>query len=265
MNDPLAARYDLARHLAVEAGRLTLQYYRTGHAVERKQDGSPVTVADRGAEQLIRGRLAELYPDDGIVGEEFGITDGRSGYRWIIDPIDGTKSFISGVPLYGTMVAVEWDGRCQIGAIFFPPLNELIHARLGTGAWFGPPDEAHQPARVNQTRRLADGLFLTSEVQTFRQRDAIGAYESLERAAWLTRTWGDCYGYYLVATGKAVAMVDPILTVWDAAALQPILVEAGGRFTDWRGTDSVESGDGIGANPFVLDEVLAVTAPFSTH
>jgi histidinol phosphatase-like enzyme (inositol monophosphatase family) len=262
MSDPWEARYELARQLAVEAGQLTLRYYRASFDVERKADGSPVTAADRGAEQLIRDRLAERFPNDGILGEEFGAASGTSGYRWILDPIDGTKSFISGVPLYGTMVAVERDGVCELGAIYFPPLGELIHARLGHGAWHGPPNEAAAAALVDNSVRLADGLFVTSEVSNFRHRQAIGAYEALEKAAWLTRTWGDCYGYYLVATGRAAVMVDPLLTLWDAAALQPILIESGGRFTDWRGHDSVESGEGIGAAPQVLDEVLAITRQY---
>ncbi|MCA9224546.1 MAG: histidinol phosphate phosphatase, partial [Planctomycetales bacterium] len=173
--------------------------------------------------------------------------------------IDGTKSFISGVPLYGTMVGVEVDGRAEIGVVYVPGLDEGVYAARGQGAWRfrsgQPPERAH----VSNCPRLADGVFVTSQVSTFRERGAKDVYDQLEAAAYVTRTWGDCYGYLLVATGRAEVMVDPIMNVWDAAAVQPIMEEAGGSFTDWNGNATIHSGEGIGTNRLVLEEVLAIT------
>ncbi len=246
-----------------EAGQLTLKYFRRDNFdVERKEDDSPVTVADREAEGRLRERIAEQFPQDAIVGEEFGEQAGSSGYQWILDPIDGTKSFISGVPLYGTLVGVAREGRSLLGAIYIPALDEWIHAAKGEGAWYRQGLGELQPARVSQRSSLADGVFLTSQVDTFARRGAADAFRQLEEAASITRTWGDCYGYLLVATGRAEAMVDAIMSVWDAAALQPILEEAGGAFTDWQGEPTIHSGEGVGCNRAVLQQVLAITRRF---
>jgi histidinol phosphatase-like enzyme (inositol monophosphatase family) len=258
-----ARRLEVAIAAGREAGAITLEYFgREGLEVERKGDDSPVTVADRRAEEHLRRQIAEAFPTDGILGEEFPERPGSSGYRWILDPIDGTQSFIHGVPLYGTMVAVEHEGRSILGVVLFPALGEWIYASEGMGAWHVSGDQPPRPAKVSRQNRLSDGLFLTSEVASF---DSIGrrdVYDALQAAAWLSRTWGDCYGYFLVATGRAAVMVDPIMNVWDAAAVLPIVQEAGGTFTDWQGRATIHSGQGIATNGLVLDEVLAFIRGF---
>jgi histidinol-phosphatase len=242
------------------AGKLTLQYFQqNNYEVERKGDLSPVTIADRSAETLLRERIAAVFREDGIVGEEFGTQQGTSGFTWILDPIDGTKSFISGVPLYGTMVGIEHEGRALAGLVYIPGLDEGVFASSGQGTWHFAKAQQPTRAQVSQRRRLAGGLFVTSQVDTFAKRGAMGAFEALQAAAYVTRTWGDCYGYLLVATGRAEVMVDPILNVWDAAAVQPIVEEAGGAFTDWRGNPSIHAGEAIATNGLVQHEVLAIT------
>jgi histidinol phosphatase-like enzyme (inositol monophosphatase family) len=256
----IAARLDVAILAAREAGRGTLRYFQCdNYRVDRKADDSPVTVADRETEQLLRAQISAAFPHDPIVGEEFGETAGGSPFRWILDPIDGTKSFISGVPLYGTLVGVEHAGQSVLGVIYIPALEECAWAATGQGAWYAKGSSAPRRAAVSNKPTLAEGLFLTSQVSSFRDTGRQRAFERLESAARICRTWGDCYGYLLVATGRAEAMVDPIMNVWDAAALAPILEEAGGTFTDWQGRPTIHAGEGIGTNGRVLAEVLAMT------
>ena len=256
----IGPRLRLAREAAREAGAITLEYFRRDDlAVERKGDDSPVTAADRAAEEHLRRRIAENFPDDGILGEELPETEGQSGYRWILDPIDGTKSFIHGVPLYGTLVGVEREGRSVLGVILIPALDESVYAARGQGAWYASGNREPEPARVSSRQTLAESLFLTSEVLSFDELDRRTAYDRLQAACRLTRTWGDCYGYLMVATGRADVMVDPVMSIWDAAALSPILEEAGGTFTDWQGEPTIHAGEGIGTNGHVLEEVLAIT------
>lgn len=247
----------LAVEASEEAGQITLRHFRqAGLQVERKGDDSPVTVADRQAEALLRERIADAFPEDGILGEELPERHGSSGFRWILDPIDGTKSFIHGVPLYGTLVGVEFEGESCIGVIRIPATRECVYAARGQGAWFVEGDAAPQKAQVSKCRTLADALFLTSEVLSFDVCGRRQAFDRLQSIARLTRTWGDCYGYMMVAVGRADLMVDPVMAIWDAAALQPILEEAGGKFTDWQGRATIHSQEGIGTNGLLLDEVL---------
>jgi histidinol phosphatase-like enzyme (inositol monophosphatase family) len=262
----IGPRLDLALAAGKAAGTLTLRYFQQdNYTVERKGDASPVTVADRSAEELLRQRISAAFPRDGILGEEFGRTEGASGFTWILDPIDGTKSFISGVPLYGTLVAVEHEGRALVGLAFMPALGEGAFAARGRGAWHFRGEEQPRPARVSTKARLAEGLLLTSQVDTFAQRGAAGAFDALQASACVTRTWGDCYGYFLVATGRAEVMIDPVLNVWDAAAVQPIVEEAGGTFTDWQGAPSMHAGEAVATNGLVLEEVLTITRGFAAQ
>ncbi len=256
----LDSRLKFAVEIARRAGQHTLRYFQSADlAVDSKADASPVTIADREAEQLLRRDIAAAFPHDGILGEEFGEQPGTSGFRWILDPIDGTKSFISGVPLYGTLVGVERDGQSLVGVIVIPALDECVYAAAGQPAWYIRGNAPPRETRVSQKRRLAEGLFVTSEVASFGKRGRQTTYEQLQAAARVSRTWGDCYGYLLVATGRAEVMVDPIMSVWDAAALQPIMQAAGGSFTDWQGRPTIHAGEGIATNGLVLDEVLAIT------
>jgi len=259
----IARRLELAISAGKEAGRLTLKYFQKANfQVERKSDASPVTIADRSAEQLLRDRISAAFAKDGVLGEELGTTAGSSGFNWILDPIDGTKSFISGVPLYGTMVAVEHEGRALAGLVYMPALGEGVFGSSGQGTWHFQADEQPQRCRVSKKSRLADGLFLTSQIDSFARRGAAAAYEALQRAAYISRTWGDCYGYLLVATGRAEVMVDPLMNVWDAAAVQPIVEEAGGTFTDWQGNPTIHAGEGVATNSLLLEEVLSITRRF---
>lgn len=252
-------RWKVAIDLAREAGRSTLNHFRRGVSFERKPDQSPVTIADHEAETIARETIRREFPHDGILGEEFGEIAGTTGYRWVIDPIDGTKSFINGVPLYSTLVGVEHGGRSVIGVIYIPALDEGVHAARGGGAWYFSAGGDDVPTTVSTRETLADSLFVTSQVDSFFKRGAGDVFHQLERKAYVTRTWGDGYGYLLVATGRADLMIDPMMQVWDAAAIQPVLEEAGGTFTNWRGEPTIFSGEGIATNGRVLEEVLAVT------
>jgi histidinol phosphatase-like enzyme (inositol monophosphatase family) len=259
----LQSRLELAIRAACEAGEITLRYFRRPDlTVDRKEDSSPVTAADRDAEQLLRQRIANAFPDDAILGEEFGETPGTNAFQWTIDPIDGTKSFVAGVPLYTTVIGILEHGQSAAGLIFAPATREMVYASVGGGAWFVDGNAPPRPARVSSIGTLADGLLLTTEVKSFtryRQRDALPLFVELQREARLTRTWGDAYGYLLVATGRADAMIDPALNLWDAAPLPAILDEAGGRFTDWKGERTVHSGEGIGTNRRLHQAMLAHT------
>jgi histidinol phosphatase-like enzyme (inositol monophosphatase family) len=253
----LERRLVLAVAAAREAGDLTLKYYRRDDLnVERKKDNTPVTIADRQAELLLRERIAAEFPDDGIFGEEHPERPGTSGFRWILDPIDGTKSFIHGVPLYGTLIGVEYEMESVLGVIRIPAQDECVYAATGQGAWYQSGEQSPKPAHVSSCQSMSEALFLNSEVRCFDDTGRRAAYDRLQNASRLARTWGDCYGYMMVATGRADVMVDPIMALWDAAALQPILEEAGGTFTDWQGCPTIQSGEGIATNGLLLDEVL---------
>jgi histidinol-phosphatase len=248
--------------VAIGAGEVTLKHFRsTDLRVEAKADDSPVTIADRGAEQWARGAIAQQFPDDTVQGEEFSEATGTSRYRWVIDPIDGTKSFVCGVPLYSTLVALELDGEPIGGVIQIPALGETVIAGTGHGAWYrrraGAPWE---PARVSNKSELSAAVLVTSQTDLFDRRGAGDAFAELERACWVSRTWGDGYGYMLVATGRAEMMVDAMCNPWDVAAMLPIMAEAGGRFTAWNGTATCRGGDGLGTNGLVHDQVLKLLA-----
>ena len=233
MNDTLDARLELARQIAISAGRLTLKHFRSSDLqVDFKGDGSPLTNADREAELHLREQIATHFPEDSIVGEEFGESPGTSNFEWILDPIDGTKSFIAGVPLYGTMVAVASSAsgkrEALIGSVYFPAIDEGIFGCRGQGAFWFQGESAPQPARVSPETDISKCICVTSSISTFDERDAGERYRNLCEQFYFNRTWGDVYGYYLVATGRVHVMVDPMLNVWDAAAGLVIVEESGG-------------------------------------
>lgn len=267
----LAGRIAFALELASCASEITLGYFRTTeYRVERKSDRSPVTAADKEAEQAVRRLVTERFPLDSILGEEFGSSSGTSEYEWIIDPIDGTKSFISGVPLYSTLVGMTFRGTPTLGVIAIPALGEICVAAKGFGAWYANASPEYQAdglvlrrTVVSGTPSLSDGLFLTSQVDNFERRQAMGAYTELERQAYVSRSWGDGYGYLLVATGRAELMVDPIVNPWDVAAVAPIIEEAGGRFTSWSGEFDIRAGHCLASNAHVHDAALSCLRPFS--
>jgi histidinol phosphatase-like enzyme (inositol monophosphatase family) len=187
-------RLELAREIARDAGQLTLRYFADELVVDWKVDRSPVTVADREAELFLRKKISERFANDAILGEEFGETAGDSGFRWILDPIDGTKSFISGVPLYGTLIGIEFQGQCVVGVIELPALDRRISAAAHQDALWQTGDGPLRRATVSSCPRLSEGLYVTSEIKTFQARDAAVVHARLEAASWISRTWGDCYG-----------------------------------------------------------------------
>jgi myo-inositol-1(or 4)-monophosphatase len=253
-------RMEFARDIALDAAKLILAYYQSATlAVESKYDSSPVTAADRGAEELIRAAIAREFPADAVLGEEFGESPGTSGFRWILDPVDGTKSFIHGVPLFGTLIGVEFNSKCVIGVCHIPALGETAWGAKGLGAWWQPASGAARPARVSQTGELKDALFCFTTVQGFERIGRRDAFDALISETALARGWGDCYGHVLVATGRADVMVDPLANLWDVAALVPIVEEAGGRFFDWNGAAKADSGNGISTNANLAEKVLQIT------
>ena len=229
--------------LATIAGDEANKYFRTGIAVEFKGDGSPVTAADRAAETVAREWIRARFPDDGILGEEFGLEKSDAPRRWVLDPIDGTKSFIHGVPLWGTLVAVVDGETVLAGAVYAPPTQELVAAAPGDGAWFNG-----RRTYVSTTDSLASATLLTTDARFPGRPQRQQRWEQLARATRIVRTWGDCYGYLLLATGRADIMVDDQMNPWDAAAVQVVIDEAGGRFTDFRGRSTAFGGDSIATN-----------------
>lgn len=243
---------DILNDLARRAGEITLKYFQTRLDIITKSDDSPVTIADRETEQFLRSEIARLFPDDTIIGEEFGESGGKPGARrWIIDPIDGTKSFIHGVPLYGVMMGVEDDGEIIAGVVNLPAMGEIVIARRGQGCWWNG-----RRARASATEHLSDALVLTSDVASNYKHGKGAQWERITSRARLVRTWGDCYGHLLVATGRAGVMIDPIMSPWDCAALKIICEEAGGTFTDYDGKPTIYSCCAIATNGALFDEVM---------
>jgi histidinol phosphatase-like enzyme (inositol monophosphatase family) len=229
--------------LARVAGDFAMSHYGRTLTVDVKHDGSPVTIADRGAEERARAWIEKRFPDDGILGEEFGDVRPTARRRWILDPIDGTKSFIRRVPLWGTLVAVTEGESVLAGCAYFPAVAETVAAAAGEGCfWNGTR------CNVSSTATIAEATIVITD-QRFEERpERARAWRRLASQASVSRTWGDCYGYLLLATGRADVMVDDVVAPWDAAALYPIVTEAGGSFTDWRGSATAFGGDIIATN-----------------
>ncbi|MBW3539913.1 MAG: histidinol phosphate phosphatase [Planctomycetes bacterium] len=255
----IQARLDFALDASREAAEFILGYFQTDKLqTELKGDRTPVTVADRGAEDLLRTRVAATFPGDGFLGEERGETASSSGFRWIVDPIDGTKSFVHGVPLFGTLVGFEFEGDLVGGVCRMPALDEVVYARRGGGAWWQCGGAAPQAARVSNVSQLSDALCCTTTVTGWKTIGGEDVFERLCGAVRLVRGWGDCYGHLLVATGRAEFIVEPQMSPWDAAALVPILEEAGGHYLDWQGRRRIDSGNGLSVNAVLKDAVLGI-------
>ncbi len=251
MSDSVRTLLDAAAELARLAGEKALAHYRPGIAVDTKADGSPVTRADREAETFAREWIAARFPHDAIIGEEFGEAGAPGARRWVIDPIDGTRSFVKGVPLWGTLIAVMEGDDVLAGAASFPACHEWIAAGRGEGAWW---NDAR--ARVSAVATLADAT-LTATGTAFDDAPRRARWDALADRAGTVRTWGDCFGYLLVATGRAEVMMDPRLNVWDAASVMVIVEEAGGAFTDWTGARTASGIGGIATNAALGNEVRA--------
>ncbi|HET8654206.1 MAG TPA: inositol monophosphatase family protein [Longimicrobiaceae bacterium] len=220
---------DFAVRTVQRAGEITLDHFGSA-AVERKGDGSEVTAADRASEAFVQAAIRERFPDDAILGEEGAAVQGTSGRRWIVDPIDATRSFACGVPLYGVLLALEVGGEAVLGCCHMPALDETLVAATGAGAWLNG-----RPTRVSSVARLDEARVVTSGLEYWRDwstEAGLTGWNRLLASARFGRTWGDCYGYFLVATGRVDVLADPASgNAWDYAPMLPILREAGGRFT----------------------------------
>jgi histidinol phosphatase-like enzyme (inositol monophosphatase family) len=237
---------EFIQSVAAATGGVALSHFRKQLAVELKADGSEVTQADREAEHVARELIRKRFPGDAIVGEELGHSPGAGGRRWIIDPIDGTSSFVRGVPLWGTLVALEQDGDVIGGAINCAATGDLVAAVRGHGCW-------HNESRcqVSTTSDLRRATVLTTDARFVSRPERAEHWQRLARRVAISRSWGDCYGYVLVAAGRADLMVDDRMSPWDVAALIPVIEEAGGVITDWSGRR------GIGPDAIATNSALA--------
>ncbi|MGQ0505820.1 MAG: histidinol-phosphatase [Myxococcaceae bacterium] len=256
MEPTVSTLMEVAAEVARKAGEVALSHYRRGVSVETKSDGSPVTLADRAAEQAAREIIARRFPTDGILGEEHGETNPGARRRWILDPIDGTKSFVRGVPLWGTLVAVAEGEDVLVGVANFPPVGELLVAGKGQGClWNG------SRCHVSAVSELSKATVLVTDPRFEQFPDWGTRWRQLEQRAAVARGWGDCYGYLLIATGRAEVMADELLAPWDSAALHPIITEAGGVFTDFTGTPGAFGKSGLATNAALAQSVRTVLKP----
>jgi myo-inositol-1(or 4)-monophosphatase len=218
--------------------------------IERKSDDSPVTKADREAEQMLREAIEMEYPQHGIIGEEFGTVREDARVQWILDPIDGTQSFIHGIPLYTTLIGILVDGQPVSGIIYAPAMREFCEAYHGGGTRLNG-----KICTVSEVDSLADASVMSGDWKFIRQYGFDVEFAQLIDQAALHRTWGDAYGHMMVATGRAEIMFDPILNTWDAAPLLTILEEAGGSFTDMQGNPIISGGNGLSCNKHLRTHV----------
>jgi len=246
---------DFARLLADESGAIIRKYFRTSYHIDAKQDASPVTIADRSAEEKLRELIMKQYPDHGIVGEEFGIHQPDAEYQWVLDPIDGTKSFIAGAQTFGTLIGLCHRNEPILGVIHQPVLSEFYIGDNTSASMNG------MPIRIRECERIQDALLLVTDHLHFERYQPAAKIETLIRSVKLYRMWGDCYGYALVASGLADIMIDPIMNVWDTVALLPIIRGAGGVITGLDGSDPVKAGSTIATGKALLPQVLDLLYP----
>ena len=264
-----------ARQLAYRAGRITLSHYNKGIQHDMKHDESPVTAADQATEEFIRGEIEKAYPSHAIVGEEFGESssafraerstsaveagrgmsegqgEGGNPFRWIVDPIDGTKSFMKGVPFYSVLIALEIEGVSRVGAVCFPALDEILYAADGLGCWWNG-----KRTRVSEVSELKQAVFSYTSWSGFRTLERLEVFERFHKECFFGRGWSDAYGYHMVATGRAEIMLDPSVKVWDVAPFSPIFREAGGFFGSWGGEEGHLHGEGLATNGALKPKVL---------
>jgi len=253
MNADWRTRYDLAVEAARKAGDLAREYYETTFEVEHKADNSPVTIADKAAEALIRETVSRAFPADGFLGEEYGDQSGSSGYRWVIDPIDGTKSFIRHIPLWATLIGLEYQGEQIGGVVHIPVFGMTYRALRGGGAFVN-----ERKIRVSDVATLADSLVCYSSINWFTKYGREKSFLELATRTARQRGYGDFYGFVLVAEGAADLMVEHGVNPWDVAATKAIVEEAGGRFTDWEDNPTILRPDALASNGKVHAEALAI-------
>jgi histidinol-phosphatase len=239
--------------VAALSAKIAVSYFGSRLDVEQKRDGSPVTIADRSAEQAAREWVAKHFPRDGFAGEEFGVTQPEAARRWVVDPIDGTKTFVRGVPMWGTLVALCEGDVVLAGAAHFPALGERLAAARDAGCWWN-----EVRCHTSTVGSIHESLVLTTDPKFSAAPSRLDGWLRLSDAAGLSRTWGDCYGYLLVATGRAEVMVDAKLADWDAAPFYPAIIEAGGSFTDYSGMSTPFGKSAIATNRAIGDEARAL-------
>jgi len=242
---------NFSKILADESGKIILRYFRSKVNIETKNDESPVTIADKKAEEIMRLLIGKEFPDHGILGEEFGVTNESAVYQWILDPIDGTKSFITGTVTFGTLIALLKNGQPVFGVINQPVLNEFL---------IGDNESAevnNVQVKVRECGKIENATLLTTDHLNIEKFQNAKAFENLMRRVKMYRQWGDCYGYYLVATGFADIMIDPIMSVWDTMALIPIIRGAGGKITDYQGNDPVRGNSTVATAGNIHEDVIS--------
>jgi histidinol-phosphatase len=247
---------DFAIATAQEAGRLTLSHFQSELAVDVKEDASPVTIADREAERWIRERIESSYPGHALLGEEYGAhgVQGAS-HRWLIDPIDGTRAFVSGVPLYAVLLALEIEGRIEVGVVDFPALGETVWAARDEGCYWNG-----RRCFVRSTATLADSVLAFTGVSSFARHGREAAWKRLQAATSYQAGWSDAYGHALVATGRLELMLDPVMNAWDCGPFPVLLQEAGGFFGTWAGEATVYGGEALSTTSRLLPQVLSAIA-----
>jgi len=241
-----------AAHLAGLSGKFINKHFRTAISIETKSDNSPVTIADKGAEEIIRKKIMSEYPDHGIIGEEFGNHNETSQYNWILDPIDGTKSFISGIATFGTLIGLLKDRVPILGLFHQPIIDELLIGDNQSTELNGTK------AKVRSCEGIEKATLLTSDHFMIGNYKNQISFDRLANKVKLYRTWGDCFGYYLLSTGYADIMVDPIMSPWDALPLIPILKGAGGTVTDYEGNDPVKGNSIVAAESSIHSQVIKI-------
>ena len=238
--------------LANESGKIIRKYFRSGVNIETKADASPVTIADKSAEEKMREMIMKEFPGHGILGEEFGIYNNDAEYQWILDPIDGTKSFITGTLTFGTLIALMKNGQPVLGVINQPILNEFLIGDNAAAMLNGIKVNARECSDISSA------TLLTTDHLNIEKYQDLGKFESLMRKVKMYRQWGDCYGYYLVATGYADIMIDPVMSTWDSMALIPVIKGAGAVITDYQGNDAVSGKSIIATTNGIHNEVISI-------
>ncbi|SNT15046.1 histidinol-phosphatase [Asanoa hainanensis] len=260
----MAPRYaddlSLAHVLADTADKISMDRFRAlDLKVESKPDLTPVSDADQAVERALRATLGRTRPRDGVLGEEYGATQAPAGpgqRQWVIDPIDGTKNYIRGVPIWATLIALMEGDQPVVGLVSAPALGRRWWAALGHGAFAGRHTAAATPIRVSGVRRISDASFCYSSLPGWEETGRLEPMLDLIRQSWRSRAYGDFYGYMLLAEGAVDVMVEPELSLWDVAALIPIVTEAGGSFTDLSGQPGPSGGSAVATNGKIHEEVL---------
>jgi histidinol-phosphatase len=262
MSIHLKSRLDFAVEATKSSSKITLQYFGQADLDKHtKDDGSPVTIADRACEQDLRDRIGKRFPEDSILGEEFPSKKGTSEYEWVIDPIDGTISFVHGVPLFGTMLACLHNGVPILGVIHMPVLDETVYAGDGLGCWHIDRHKDVHEAQVSTTQKLGSALVNTTSLSYFSTPPLRQLYVTIDERAKHTRGWSDCYAWILLATGRVDAVIEPVLSLWDYAAAIPIITEAGGQWSDFQGDLCLGRGEIIASNPSLHPQILKLIDP----